>query len=68
MKTVTTVSGDTVDMLARREYGDESGFVEQILEANPGLADRGLVLTAGITVKLPEITAPAELPTVSLWD
>jgi phage tail protein X len=68
MRTITTIQGDMVDAIARREYGDESGYVEKILEANPGLADRGLVLDAGITVVLPDIDAPAALPSVSLWD
>lgn len=68
MKTVTTIDGDMVDLLARRAYGDESGFVEKIYEANPGLADRGLKLPAGLVVSLPEIAPPADLPAVSLWD
>lgn len=68
MRTMTTVEGEVVDMIARRVYGDESGFVEKLLEANPGLAGRGVVLPAGVVINLPEIAAPAELPLVSLWD
>ncbi len=66
--TVTTVQGDMVDAIARAHYGDESGYVEAIYKANPGLAGEGLTLPAGIVITLPEIAAPAALTSVSLWD
>ena len=52
-----------------RHYGEQSGAVEVVLEANPGLADTGPVLPAGIIIELPELPpAVQELPTVRLWD
>lgn len=68
METVTSIQGDTIDLICRRAYGDESGFVEQVLEANPGIAGLGPILPTGTVVKLPDIAKPADLPTVSLWD
>lgn len=66
--TYSSVQGDTVDMICRRAYGDESGFVEVVLENNPGLADIGPILPIGTMVNLPDLVRPAELSTVSLWD
>lgn len=68
MATTTSIQGDTVDMICRRVYGDESGFVEQVLLENRGLAGLGPILPIGTVVTLPEIAKPADLPTVSLWD
>lgn len=68
METVSSIQGDTVDLICRRAYGDESGYVEAVLEANPGLAGKGPILPVGTVVKLPELAKPADLPTVSLWD
>lgn len=43
--------------------------VEQVLDANPGLANRGPVLTAGTRVYLPDITPEVkDASAVHLWD
>lgn len=69
MPTIRAIQGDMVDMICRREYGDESGFVEAVLDVNPGLAGIGPVLPAGTQVFLPEITPePEREPLVTLWD
>lgn len=68
METYTSVQGDTVDLVCRKVYGDESGYVEAVLVANPGLAALGAILPIGTLIKLPNLARPAELPTVSLWD
>lgn len=65
--TYTTIQGDTADLICRRVYGDESGFVEALLAANIGLADT-LIIPIGTLVVLPELAKPADLPTISLWD
>ncbi|MGN2381297.1 tail protein X [Pseudomonas juntendi] len=64
-----TQQNDTVDALCWRHYGRTAGVVEAVLDANPGLADQGPVLPAGLLVTLPEqqMTAP-EQQMVSLWD
>ncbi len=66
-----TSDGDMVDLICRRHYGQTTaGIVEQVLQANPGLADRGAILPMGITIVLPEVQGDA-LPVVAsvkLWD
>ena len=69
MTTYITREGDTVDYVAWKYYGATTNLVvETVLEANPGLADRGTILPAGVSITLPEITAPARNLGVKLWD
>lgn len=63
-----TQQGETLDLICHHYYGETSGFVEQVLEANPALANH-VVLPAGILVELPDLIkeqAPEE--EISLWD
>lgn len=65
-----TRAGDTVDLIAWRHYGTTAGgVVEQVLAANPGLADRGAQLPGGLIVLLPDVEAvtAAVAPGVKLW-
>jgi phage tail protein X len=58
-----TVLGD------RRQAGRVRGYIEAVLEANPGLADRGLILPRGLAVTLPEFTVDTVDSAVKrLWD
>jgi phage tail protein X len=50
-----TSENDMLDWIAWKHYGKQSGAVEAILEANPGLADKGDKLPAGLVINLPEI-------------
>lgn len=69
MTTVTSIAGETVDLICRRHYGDESGFAEAVYDANRGLAALGAILPAGVVILLPEIAVKAEADTpVRLWD
>lgn len=69
MDTVLAVQGDTLDAIVWRHYGRTAGLVEQVLEANPGLAELGAVLPIGTSVKLPTAVAQAEQQQmVNLWD
>lgn len=64
-----TREGDTLDRIAWKFYGSTANrVVEQVLEANHGLADLGPQLPAGRRITLPEIVAPAEQKGVRLWD
>ncbi|EJK20359.1 phage Tail Protein X [Klebsiella pneumoniae subsp. pneumoniae KPNIH19] len=38
---VRAYQGDTVDALCWRHYGRTQGVTEQVLQANPGLAEHG---------------------------
>ncbi len=67
--TYMTKAGDMVDAIAFKQYGATDTYTEALLNANPGLADRGPVLPAGVIITLPTI-AP-QLPQVQiiqLWD
>ena len=64
-----TRDGDSVDWICWRAYGRLStGLVEKVLQANTGLADRGPVLPAGVSITLPDIEQPAATSRrVTLW-
>ena len=51
-----------------KTYGDESGYVEQVLDANQGLADSGVILPPGVVIRLPELDPADTIPVISLWD
>jgi len=64
-----TRDDDVLDRICWRHYGREDALV-RVLDANPGLADRGPVLPAGLVIELPELPdagADADAP-VRLWD
>lgn len=64
-----TSAGDNLDHIVWRYYGSTAGqVVEQVLEANPGLADFGPSLPAGIVIQLPEIKQAGQTKGVRLWD
>ncbi|MCD9147829.1 tail protein X [Pseudophaeobacter flagellatus] len=61
--------GDTVDEIVWRHYENSvTGALEQVLEANRGLADLGPVLPVGTVVLLPVFEETKESESVSLWD
>jgi len=63
-----TKQGDMLDAICYKFYGRESASID-VLKANPGLADRGAVYPAGITIKLPVLAAtPSGAAPVRLWD
>ena len=67
--TYKTRQGDMLDEICWRHYGTQSGAVELVLEANPGLADLGLVLPLDTEIVLPDLPeVPAEEKTMRLWD
>ncbi len=63
----TTREADVLDEICRRHYGSSEGLAT-VLEANPGLADRGPLLPAGLTVVLPAGPATRTTPLTRLWD
>lgn len=63
----TTRQGEMVDSICRRAYGDESGYVEAVLDANPGLAALPPILPIGTNIRLPDVPKASEvIPIVSL--
>ena len=65
---VRTIQGETVDALCWRHYGRTLGMTEAVLEANPGLAAKGLILPQGLLVSMPDLPTPQPKPIVQLWD
>lgn len=60
--------GDTADSIAFAVYGrQDGGLVEALIEANPGLADLGPVLAAGLRLAIPDAPEPAVSQGVRLW-
>ena len=69
MAAVIASQGDTVDAICWRYYGRTAGVTEQVLEANPGLADLGPIIPHGTQVTLPDAAPQAEQRYVlNLWD
>ena len=67
--TYRTRDGDTVDLIAWKHYGrQDERLVEQLLDANPGLAKAGPLLSEGLEVILPEFSSPEQVEGVRLWD
>lgn len=64
----TTRQGEMVDAICRRAYGDESGYVEAVLDANPGLAAMTSPLPMGTVIVLPDTPQASQVVrVVSLW-
>lgn len=69
MNIVKSVQGDTVDLICWRYYGRTAGVVEQVLEANHGLAELGPELPMGTLIRMPDRPAQAaNKKIVQLWD
>lgn len=68
-RTVHAQQHDTLDAICYRAYGRTAGVTEQVLQANPGLAELGPVLPHGTPITLPDIPQqPSRTLTVQLWD
>jgi phage tail protein X len=66
----TLTRPEPLDLVCRRLYGDESGYVEPVLALNPGLSFKSLVLPVGTRINLPDTPpTPVSGPNVvTLWD
>lgn len=70
MRRVRSIAGDSVNLLLYRELERCDDAVEEALwQLNPGLAEWGPVLPAGVWVVLPEVDSKTLASTpVSAWD
>jgi phage tail protein X len=66
MRAYRTKDGDMVDEICVAEYGTEA-MTEQVYEANPGLAERGPVLSKGINITLPDQVVTKVKSPIRLW-
>lgn len=62
-----TKQGDVLDAIVCKQYNGQSGALEQVLEANKGLAAQGAVLPMGVLVTLPDLPKPQAVESVRLW-
>ncbi len=65
--TYVTVGGETVDYIAWIERKLPRGGAQKILDANPGLAELGAVLPAGVKVIIPDIQIKKTKTTPRIW-
>lgn len=66
----TTIDGDVLDAICYRTYGTTSNqIVEAVLNANHGLADKGIIFSAGAQITLPDLEVNnSDVGSLSLWD
>lgn len=62
-----TKEGDVLDAVCWQYYGRRDDTTEQVLAANPGLAQHGPVLPSGLLITLPVLTS-SPAPSIRLWD
>lgn len=68
MRTVYAHQGETLDALLHRVLGATAGVTEQVLELNPGLAERGPILPEGTAVQIPDAPPKTRrIETIQLW-
>ena len=63
-----TREGDILDWICWKQYGDQSGGVEAVLEENSWLADYGYILPEGLLITLPDLDLPETEELIRLWD
>ena len=63
-----TKTGDRLDWICWRYYGNQKGAVEQVLECNPKLASLPAELPENIEIVLPELSITNKDGGVKLWD
>ncbi|WLG85991.1 tail protein X [Pseudomonas cucumis] len=70
MRRVRSIAGDSVNLLLYRELERcDDASEEALWRLNPGLAEWGPILPAGVWVVLPEVDSKPVAPTpVSAWD
>lgn len=62
-----TKENEALDWICFQHYRD-SNVIPRVLEANPGLADYGELLPAGLVIELPELPSAPLQDTIRLWD
>jgi len=63
-----TQGGERLDQVAHAAYGRQWGVVEALLLYNPGLADLGFELPAGVAIELPPLDlSQGTAQEVALW-
>lgn len=61
-----TKENEMLDYICCKHYGYSSGAVEEVLLENPGLAEYGSFLPAGLKIKLPKIQKVSQEPVINI--
>ncbi|MGO2507151.1 MAG: tail protein X [Psychrobacter alimentarius] len=67
MRVVSTLQGDTVDLICLRYFGFTGGVTEQVMSLNPQLANYDLILPQLIDIKLPDAPKRQQKQVIQLW-
>ncbi len=59
--------GDVLDRICWKYYGKTVGVVEQVLNANKGLAEYGAFIPMGLVIELPDLAVESVSTTITLW-
>lgn len=65
MNTYTTVQGDTWDLIAHQQLGS-ANYTDQLIRANPEYIGT-IFFSAGITLRLPDITEDNTADSLPPW-
>ncbi|BET30033.1 MULTISPECIES: tail protein X [Wolbachia] len=63
-----TKENEMLDLICWKHYGYSSGAVEEVLLENPGLAEHGSFLPAGLRIKLPKIQKILKESVINILD
>lgn len=63
-----TKKNEMLDQICWKHYGYSSGAVEEVLLENPGLAEHGSFLPAGLRIKLPKIQKISKESVINILD
>ena len=66
MVVYTTQKGDILDYICWKHYGTDE-YIEEVLKANPSIAEYGYEFPAGVKIELPVIEK-ADKVEIQLWD
>ena len=67
MRVVSTLQGDTVDLICLRYFGFTGGVTEQVMSLNPHLVNHDLIFPAGVDIQLPDAPERTQKQVIQLW-
>lgn len=67
MRVVSTLQGDTVDLICLRYFGFTGGVTEQVMSINPHLVNYDLTLPTGVEIQLPIAPERTQKQVIQLW-
>ncbi|WP_067519544.1 tail protein X [Endozoicomonas ascidiicola] len=68
MAKYTTRDGDMLDAICYQYYGHLNGTLEKVLNANPCLCEKPILLPAGLVIELPVLEATGTTESIDLFE